>query len=129
MFQKVAYREFCCYYTQCQYCKSSNLKVKKAAFSTLGMFHVQLGPTFEALVMASIQDNSLKSQAQKIFVECPFDPTASESSWAKQSILASETSKAGTSISESTFQMDLPRMDLLAEIPGDCVTRMVRNED
>lgn len=104
------------------------MKVKKEAMSALGLFHVHLGPAFQSVVIAAAgKDESRRSLLQKTFEEHPFDPSCAEAQWPKQFISVGCTGEAegGGATSASGLQLDVPTMDLFAEIPDDCIQRMV----
>ena len=109
-----------------QHCDSKTIKVKKAALAVMGSFHVQLGPPLEALVATAIKDSSLRDQLQKAFSEHPHDPTVAVSSWPKCSILGAKRQVEGNQkSSDGFFGLDIPKFDLVNELPADLLTRMV----
>lgn len=93
----------------------------------MGEFHRQLGPAFEALVFASVKDQSLREQLHKTFHEHPHDATSSKSDFPKQSIFA--TQQGGASEPGVGIDIDIPKLDLIAELPNDCIARMVSREE
>lgn len=110
-----------------QECNSKNIKARKAAFAVMGSIHVQLGPAFQAVSFAAAsKDQSLRDQLESTFNEHPFDPSSSSAKWPKNSICcgpASSTAEGGQS--GSGLQLEVPKLDLLAELPADCISRMV----
>jgi hypothetical protein len=109
-----------------QLCDSKTIKVKKAALAVMGSFHTQLGTPLEALVAASIKDMSLRDQIQKTFSEHPHDPSVAMSSWPKCSILGVTRQVEGNQKSaEGILGVDIPKFDLVSELPADLLTRMV----
>lgn len=101
------------------------MKVKKAALGVMGKFHVQLGPAFEALVFSSVKDESLRDQLQKTFSEHAYDPTTSKSDFPKHSIVATQKGGGSNNTGGDVFELEMPKLDLLAELPADCLARMV----
>jgi hypothetical protein len=101
--------------------------VKKGALSVMGTLHVQLGPAFQAVVLtATNKDQSLRDQLEKTFQEHPYDSSVSSAEWPKSSICGGGDDANGEGgNSGSGLQLDVPKLDLLAELPSDCITRMV----
>ena len=93
----------------------------------IGIFHVQLGPPFEALILASVKDPALRSQIQKTLSEHGHDPSASNEDWPKCSIVAATkaSGQIGSSRSGAGMGVELPKYDLIAELPADCIASMV----
>jgi hypothetical protein len=93
----------------------------------MGSIHVQLGPAFQGVVFAATgKDHSLRDQLEKIFNEHPYDPSSSSAEWPKNSICfgpAGTTAEGGQA--GSGLKLEVPKMDLIAELPADCITRMV----
>lgn len=87
---------------------------------------MQLGANFQAIVFAAVgKDESLRSLLEKAFQEHPHDASAVSTEWPKACICmqgGSEETEAGGSLG---LQLDVPKLDLFAEIPPDCVQRMV----
>lgn len=94
------------------------------------MVHVHLGAPLEGLVFASVTDHSLREQLGKVFSEHPHDPSTANSEWPKRSIIVEATGDTGTgsSCSGNTHGIELPTLDLIAELPADCIVRMGSKE-
>jgi hypothetical protein len=101
--------------------------VKHAALAVMATFHVQLGPAFESLVFSSVKDDSLRNQLQTTFNEHQYDPTAATSDWPKCSIVASTSTEGDGNESSNggVSGLEIPTFDLMAELPADCIARMV----
>ena len=90
--------------------------------------NVHLGPAFQAIVFAAAgNDDSLRAQFENCFNEHVFDPSSKSAEWPKSSICsglggkASENGQAGS----GELNLEVPKMDLISELPGDCISRMV----
>ena len=106
-------------------CASKNVKVKRAAFGVIGVIHSQIGPSFKAISVTSVQDPSLREEFEKTFIEHPYDPSTKNAQWPKCYIFASDVSKGSDGGSSGPgLQLELPKLDLLAELPSDCISRM-----
>jgi hypothetical protein len=116
--------------------KSKNTKVKKAAFASIGALHVQLGPIFKALLMSECDDSS-RSELEKLVESHPFDPTCSSAEWPKVSIVGNGRTRGkgnddnnhnvdSDSNEDTDLGIEIPRFDLFATLPSDCVSKMVR---
>jgi hypothetical protein len=110
-----------------QECNSRNVKVKKAALSVMGTIHVQLGPAFQAVVFASTsKDQSLRDQLEKSFNDHPFDPTTGSTEWPKSSICSGPGGAESQGGQQgAALQLEVPKMDLMAELLDDVIARMV----
>ncbi len=107
-----------------QECASTNVKVKKAAMTLIGDMHSQLGPTMKALVVANSRiEQSVKDQVEKKMDASPFKQDASSSTRQKVCLITS----IGTSESESEGGpgFEIPKTDIVAALPSDCINRMV----
>jgi len=111
-------------------CGNKNIKVKRAAFAALGMVHVQLGPTVKAMAFASIKTPALRNEIEKVFEENPFDSSLSSKEWPRCYILSNiaDDNDAGSGHSDSGMNIELPKTDLISELPSDCLTRMGSKE-
>lgn len=114
--------------------QSKNAKVKKAALAVIGSLHVQLGPIFKALLISQCDDSS-RDQVEKIIDAHPFDPSTSSSEWPKVSIAGKadtgtrdtrDTGNGHDSSDNAGMGFELPRFDLFANLPNDCISKMVR---
>ena len=112
-----------------QECESTNPKVRRIAMSVAGELHVQLGPIFRAVILSSCGDAaSVKSQLERAFDENPFDPDASKMERSRECVVLQSNVSAGSGgqTTASTVLLDLPKMDLPASLPSDCIEKMVR---
>jgi len=102
--------------------------VKTAALSLFGELHAQLGPILKAMVLSKIKDDSLKQQIEKKFASCPYDPSASASIRSRKCLVLDEEDDddAGGG-GASSLGMNIPKTDLLSELPSDILDRMVRS--
>lgn len=119
------YRSLCL-----QECESTNLKVRKTALAVAGELHLQLGPAFRALILSSCADSSsAKSQLENVFDENPFDPAASTLERARECVVLQANNVVGSNGEATTASvlLDLPKMDLPAALPIDCIENMVRS--
>lgn len=111
-----------------QECEATNPKVKKVAQSVAGELHVQLGPASRALILSSCSDtSSVKTQLERVFDENPFDPTASKMERERTCVVLRSSNTAGPTgdATASSVLLDLPKMDLPASLPPDCIENMV----
>ena len=105
--------------------------MKKAALNSIGRLHAELGPILKAIVLSNCQD-SMRDQVEKAMESHPHDPSYASSEWPKASI-ASQTTSRGKSVSSDVgdnddsngLALEIPRMDLLASLSADCITKMV----
>ena len=107
-------------------CGHKNIKVKRAASATIGLIHVHLGPTIKAVSLSSIKNPSLRDEIEKTFQENPFDSSLSSKEWPSSYILSNSengTENGGASAG-SGMDIELPMMDLITELPSDCISRM-----
>ena len=102
--------------------------------SAMGTMHVQLGPAFQAVVFAELKkDQALREQLEKAFNDHPFDPSAASTDWPKSSLCArgggdgGDGSGGGGAGAGGGLVLEIPKMDLMAELPNDCISKMVRN--
>jgi hypothetical protein len=103
------------------------MKVKKSSISAIGTIHVQMGPVFQALALSGCKDQSLRAELEVAFREHPHDRSSATAHWPKRSIVnGSGNSNADGGDSEPGLQLEILKVDLLSEIPADCITRMVR---
>lgn len=74
---------------------------------------------------AAGNDDSLRSLLEKTFEDNPHDPSFSTTEWPKSSICVSVDGEGDGSIADAGLGLDVPKMDLFAELPSDCVDKMV----
>jgi len=100
--------------------------VRKMAMSVAGELHVQLGPAFRALILSSCGDTgSAKSQLESAFDENPFDPAASKLARSRECVVLQSTTGADSNAATATsVLLDLPKIDLPASLPSDCIEKM-----
>lgn len=111
-------------------CGHKNIKVNRAAFATVGLMHVQLGPTMKAVTLSSIKNPSLRDEIEKVFGENPFDSSLASKEWPKNYILSNSANDTEDGDDNAGFGMniELPKMDLMVELPSDCLSRMGSKE-
>jgi hypothetical protein len=86
-----------------------------------------MGPVFQALALSACKDQSLRAELEVAFREHPHDRSSATADWPKRSIVnGSGNSNTDGGDSAPGLQLEMPKMDLLSEIPADCITRMVR---
>ena len=107
-------------------CNHKNIKVKRAASTTLGLMHVHLGPTIKAVAFSSIKNPSLRDEIEKNFEANPFDSSLASNEWPKSYILANIGSEGegGSANGASGMGIELPKTNLISELPSDCISRM-----
>jgi len=105
-------------------CCAKNAKVKRAAFATIGLMHVQLGPSLKAVTLASIKDPSFREDFEKIFKDHPFDPSLTCSDWPMRYLFSETSNDNANSNSDSGMKIEFPKTDLIAELPSDCLSKM-----
>ena len=113
---------------------NSNIKVKKAALSSIGAIHVQLGPIFNALLMSQCNDKS-SGELEKTIEAHPYDPSSASAEWPRVSVASTSKSSSRSSGNSNDAEtddsngmglsLDIPRMDLFASISDDCAAKMV----
>ena len=93
----------------------------------MGAMHSQLGPTFQAIVFAACgSDESLRGLLEKTFQQHHYDPSYANAEWRRSFICNDAVGGNGDSQADGVgFQMDVPKLDLFAELPIDCLDRMV----
>ena len=108
------------------------MKVKKATHNSIGRLHVELGPIYKATLLSQCKD-SMRDQLEKTLDSHPYDPSVASAEWPKVSVaVASNSGGQGGSDSGlasgggNGMALEIPRMDLMATIPVDCVAKMVR---
>ena len=96
--------------------------------SVVGELHVQLGPIFRAVILSSCADAaSIKSQLERTFDENPYDPDASKMERSRECVVLRSNESAGSEgVTSASVLLDLPKMDLPASLPSDCIDKMVR---
>ncbi|CAJ1952945.1 unnamed protein product [Cylindrotheca closterium] len=110
-------------------CKSKNAKVKKESLSAAGLLHIQLGPIVRPVAYtAAGKDDSIRSLLEKTFEDNPHDPSFAATQWPKSSICVGLDGKGDGSDADAGFGLDIPKMDLFAELPNDCIDKMGSKE-
>jgi hypothetical protein len=96
--------------------------------SIVGDLHSQIGPVFRALVLSSCPEtSSIKGQLESAFEEYPFDTAAVKIERPKKClVLGSNIGSETTGASSLSALLDLPKTDLAASLPSDCIEKMVR---
>ena len=105
-------------------CGAKNVKVKRAAFATIGLMHAQLGPSLRAVTLSSISDSSFREEFDKIFKEHPYDSSLTCADWPMRYLFSNSSDDNTDSDSTSGMKIELPKTDLIAELPPDCLSRM-----
>lgn len=116
--------------------ESSNIKVRKMTSRLVGELHSQLGPVFKALILSGDLSSAVKTLVESGIDASPYDPASSTIARAKISICGSGAgsgSGSGTSVDEgggpaALGGIEIPKMDLIAALPDDCVERMGSKE-
>lgn len=87
-----------------------------------------MGPPFQAVALSLTKDQSVRNQLEETFRDHPHDPTSQSADWPKRSIVGARADDATASegkSSNSTMLLEIPKLDLISEIPSDCITKMV----
>lgn len=101
------------------------MKVKREALQVLGTFHAHIGPAFKA-VSNSLAKPALRDELERCFEKNKYDPTLQKQEWSKRSLFDSRYSQPGKGVlSGSAIALEVPRSDLMADLPDDCVQRLV----
>lgn len=101
---------------------SSNVKVKRAATTTFGRFHTQLGASFKALCLSLNKNASLNEALLKCFEAHPFDSTNRSVVRQKSSLATKLTGSSG--FASTGFQV--PKANLSETLAPDIMSRLVR---
>ena len=102
------------------------MKVKRGAASAIAALHIQMGPKVQALALSCTKDASQRQLLTATFKDHPYDPTLDSKDWPKKSIAAVSLSSSRHDEKSSPLNLIIPKMDLVSEIPHDCISRMVR---
>jgi hypothetical protein len=103
-----------------------NAKVKKEALSCFALLHRQIGPGLKSLAVSLSKQSSTKEQLQKCFEENPFDPSFSSAIWPRSSVVGRAKNHVGNGESTPALVLDVPTVDLLALLPADILSKLVR---
>lgn len=110
-----------------QECGQANPKVRRAALSVIGELHIQLGPSFKALILSSCKDTSTTEHVETALDQNPFDKTEADKERAKQCVVSSTGGSAESGDAENQVSiLEAPKLDLVGALPDDCIDRMVR---
>lgn len=106
---------------------SSNAKVKRQAYSLIGLMNKHIGPPLKALFLSMAKQPSAKDELQKCFENHPFDASMKNTEWPKKSILTN-SGKASEDDRENQQVMtfEIPKTDIISKLPRDITSRMVR---
>jgi len=103
--------------------------VRQTSLLLLEELHTQMGPKFKALIQSQISESTssaIKKQIEKVFDQAKYDQTLSKSPRAKKCItMSQEGSNQINSNRNDSIGIDIPRMDLVANLSDDCITRLV----
>jgi hypothetical protein len=102
--------------------KSSTIKTKREAIACFGTIHKQLGPTFKALTLTLATSQDLHNMLEECFNANPYDASYRNHDWKSQCIAL----RSANGNVESTLVLEVPKTDLFAILPDDCLTNMVR---
>jgi hypothetical protein len=106
------------------------MKLRNGALTLIGEMHSQIGPMVKALIVANNEiEQSVKDQTDKKIASCPMDPNASSVEREKSCLVLGHGSNNidGTATGESDgngMGFEIPKTDLVASLPSDCMTRM-----
>jgi len=114
-------------------CANTNIKVRTAALKVVGEMHSQLGPMLKALLNSNTSvEDSVKTQVENKMNLSPMDPAVKTKTWPKRCLVlikeASDGENAGGDEGNS-LGIEIPRTDLVANLPPDCLTRMGLKEN
>lgn len=106
---------------------SNNVKVKRESYALIGLMYQHLGPALKALLLSMTSQSTVKEQLQKCFDENAYDPAIKSANWAKRSIQLNRTNSSGSEgQSHLSVNLEIPKTDLIASLPKDLLSRMVR---
>ena len=109
-------------------CESSNIKVRKMGMRLVGELHSQLGPVFKALILSGDLSPAVKALVESGIDSSPFDPSAASAERPKTSFCvgskATGASDGGAEGDSSSLGIEIPKLDLVAALPDDCISRM-----
>jgi len=116
--------------------ESSNIKVRKMAMQLVGELHSQLGPVFKALILSGDLPAAVKTLVENGIDSSPYDPASSTIERAKSSICGSgsggggsgSTADEGDNAAAALGGIEIPKMDLIAALPDNCVESMGSKE-
>jgi hypothetical protein len=84
---------------------------------------------FRALILSSCGDaGSVKSQLERTFDENPFDAAAAKMERSRACVILRSKNATGSNdagAASSAVLLDIPKLDLQASLPSDCVEKMV----
>ena len=96
--------------------------MKSAALALFGELHIQLGPVLKVMTLSNIQDDGIKKQVEKKFDSYPHDPSSSVPT--RRCLVADEDEDNEAGVA-STLGMEIPKTDLISELPGNIFDRLV----
>lgn len=100
--------------------------MNRQALSALGKVHSHLGPGFKALCLSLCKKPASKDELEKCFDQNEFDASIQGIEWSKHSIAgAALDSKEGPRSPGGGLTFDIPKTDLCAQLPDDCLDKMV----
>ena len=100
--------------------------MKKESLSAIGLLHTQLGAIAHSLAFtAAGKDDSLCSLLEKTFEQNSHDPSNASVEWPKSSICVGLGRQDNGSNDDTGLGLHVPKMDLFAELPSDCIDKMV----
>ena len=70
----------------------------------------------------------MRNQLEEAFRDHPHDPSSSTAEWPRKTIVgdpANDAAVSGDKGSNSNLLLDIPKLDLISEIPSDCIAKMV----
>lgn len=107
-------------------CSSPNVKVRNASLHFVGEIHSQLGPMVRALILANnTVEQSVKDQVINKIESCPMDPKAASVARERSCNIPGQKEKNSNSLGNQ-LSIHIPKTDIVACLPSDCITRMVR---
>jgi hypothetical protein len=106
---------------------SSNPKLKRQAYSLVGVMHNQVGPPLKALVLTMIKLPTVKEEFQKCFEAHPYDPLAKSTDWPKKSI-ALGVAVGNVNENQNVASFEIPNTDIFVALPRDILSRLVRSQ-
>ena len=117
--------------------ESSNIKVRKMAMRLVGELHSQLGPVFKALILSGDLSAAVKTLVESGIDASPYDPASSTIEREKRSICGSgggggsgsgSATDEGGNAASALGGIEIPKMDLIAALPDNCVESMGSKE-
>ena len=107
---------------------ASNPRVKREASLTMAEYYRYLGPRFRALLLTHTTKPGEKDEIEKCLQDAEYDASLQQKGPTKQTIASSPSEHSGDGMGGSSDVKALPKYDLLAALPADCVEKLNAKE-